>query len=134
MKKLFSVKFFVPLSILIVGGGSVFGTYYLISEKNRNSSIKKFTESFRDSNTIETSQTTLEIVPGMVRLFPNRAKEIANFLRDLPDFARVRAVATDGKKFLVAAESYYQAGTHPIIAEYENGQWRDVTDRGMVIG
>ncbi|OGE76053.1 MAG: hypothetical protein A3C85_01885 [Candidatus Doudnabacteria bacterium RIFCSPHIGHO2_02_FULL_48_21] len=133
MKKLFSVKFFVPLSILIVGG-SVFGTYYLISEKNRNSSIKKFTESFRDSNTIETSQTTLEIVPGMVRLFPNRAKEIANFLRDLPDFARVRAVATDGKKFLVAAESYYQAGTHPIIAEYENGQWRDVTDRGMVIG
>ena len=106
----------------------------MISEKNRNSSIKKFTESFRDSNTIETSQTTLEIVPGMVRLFPNRAKEIANFLRDLPDFARVRAVATDGKKFLVAAESYYQAGTHPIIAEYENGQWRDVTDRGMVIG
>src|SRR3989338_4497021 len=133
MKKLFSVKFFVPLSILIVGG-SVFGTYYLISEKNRNSSIKKFTESFRDSNTIETSQTTLEIVTGIVRLFPNRAKEIANFLRDLPDFARVRAVATDGKKFLVAAESYYQAGTHPIIAEYENGQWRDVTDRGMVIG
>lgn len=122
-----------PYLYILLSGTTILitlaGIFYFINSHDKKEPILEFKEDFKTADFINKDQTSLilDLNKRTVHLPFNTAKDISSYVNNLPDFQRIKAIGTDGNKFLIAAESYYQAGTYPIILEYSNGQWNDLS-------
>lgn len=108
---------------------SLAGIIFFLNSHDSKEPILEFKENFKTADYIDKdlSSLVLDLDKQTVRLPFNAAKDISAFINNLSDFRRIKTIGTDGNKFLVAAESSYQAGSYPLILEYSHGEWKDLS-------